>query len=251
MISSSDAAALAGAGVLAGIVGTAGGITSLISYPALLAVGLPALPATFVNTVGLVTFLPGSALTSRPELAGRGAWLRRWAPLAAAGGVAGAALLLSTPEGVFAQIVPWLLAFGSLGLIAQRRLSGWLGRLPRRGQALLLPCGLFAITTYNGYFGAGAGILTLTLLVLTVDRHATRANALKNMLVGVATVASAAALALFGSVDWAAAGPLALGMLVGSAIGPVVARRLPAGVLRWFAALTGLGLAVRLLISPA
>lgn len=119
---------IAAAGVLAGIVGTAGGITSLVSYPALLAMGVPALAANVANNVALVACWPGSALASRPELAGRGRWLRRWAWVAAAGGMAGAALLLATPSRDFGRIVPFLVATGSLVLLAQpwisARLSG-------------------------------------------------------------------------------------------------------------------------------
>ena len=79
MISAPEAMLIAAAGMLSGIVGTAGGITSLISYPALLAVGVPALPANVANIVALVACWPGSALASRPELQGKVAWLRRWA----------------------------------------------------------------------------------------------------------------------------------------------------------------------------
>jgi uncharacterized protein len=81
-----DIALLAAAGLLAGLVGTAGGITSLISYPALLWVGLPVLSANVANIVALVTCWPGAALASQPELVGQGPWLRRWVPLSALGG---------------------------------------------------------------------------------------------------------------------------------------------------------------------
>src|SRR5580658_424647 len=92
---------LLAAGIAAGMVGTAGGITSLISYPALLAAGVPALPANVANIVALVACWPGSALASRPELQGKASWLRRWAWVSAAGGAIGAALLLSTSPGAF------------------------------------------------------------------------------------------------------------------------------------------------------
>jgi uncharacterized membrane protein YfcA len=95
--SPADDALLLAAGALAGAVGSAGGITSLISYPALLEVGIPPLPANVTQAVAFVTCLPGSALGSRPELRGQWPWIRRWAVVAAAGGAAGAALLLCTP----------------------------------------------------------------------------------------------------------------------------------------------------------
>ena len=107
------------------------------------------------------------------------------------------------------------------------------------------------MSAYNGYFGAGSGVMALCLLLVTVDHHMARANALKNMLVGAATVMSALAFIIVGRVDWQAVIPLSLGMLVGAMIGPRLARRMPAWVIRWVAALLGLVLAVRLWITPA
>jgi uncharacterized protein len=241
---------IAAAGVLAGIVGTAGGITSLISYPALLAAGVPALAANVANSVSVAACWPGSALASRPELEGRAGWLRRWAWVAAAGGLAGAVLLLSTSSQAFTRIVPFLVAAGSVALLAQPWISARSkGRAD--GSAPLLIGGLLAVSAYNGYFGAGAGVMTLGLVLVTVDQRIALANALKNMLIGAASVMSALTFIIFGSVDWRAVIPLSAGMLAGSMIGPRLARRIPAGVLRWLVALLGLGLAVKLWIWPA
>ena len=248
-----DALFLAGAGVVAGMVGTAGGITSLVSYPALLWAGVAPLQANVANIVALVACWPGSAVASRPELRGRGPWLRRWGIVAAVGGTAGSVLLLVTPAGVFGRVVPFLVVAGSVALLLQPRIAarptgqagaGW-------GSALLLPCGLFALSVYNGYFGAGSGVLLLALLLLTTEPNLVAANALKNMVVGAATITSAILFAVVAHVDWAAVGPLAAGSLVGSLVGPWIARRIPPALLRWLVALTGLALAVRLWIVPA
>jgi hypothetical protein len=241
-------ALLVAAGVLAGIVGTAGGITSLISYPALLWVGIPALPATVANTVAIVACWPGSAAASRPELRGQGPWLRRWIPVAAAGGTAGSVLLLVTPAGLFSRVVPFLIAAGSLALLLQPKITAG-SREAGRGARLLLPAGVVALSFYNGYFGAGSGVLLLSLLLLTVDSQLTRANALKNMLVGAASIAAAVTFAVLAKVDWAVVAPLAAGLLAGSALGPRLARRMPPGLLRWLVALMGLGFAVRLWLT--
>jgi uncharacterized membrane protein YfcA len=250
VLSPGDDLLLVGAGLLAGVVGTAGGITSLISYPALLAVGLPALRANVTNILALVACGPGSAAASRPELVGKGPWLLRWSLVTFAGGAAGSVLLIVTPSGVFDDVVPYLLVVAALGLLAQPRLSSWQQRHPSNGSRALLPCGLFAVATYNGYFGAGAGVMLLALLLVTVDQHVATANALKNVLVGASTVVSAALFVALGRVQWDAAIPLAAGMFFGSTIGPKVARRLPGNVLRLLVAFTGLGLAVRLWIAP-
>lgn len=238
---------LLGAGALAGMVGTAGGIMSLVSYPALLAVGIPPLPANVANIVAGVACWPGSAVTSRPELAGRASWLRRWLLVAAVGGGAGAGLLLSTPDQAFSAVVPFLVAAGSLALLFQPQLSALRDRGRTRDRAgFLFAGGLVAVSVYTGYFGAGTGVMTLALLLLTTDRQMASANALKNMLVGAATVTAAIVLVISGPVAWSAVIPLAAGMLIGSIMGPVIARRVPATVLRWLVGLFGLGFAVHL-----
>jgi uncharacterized protein len=243
---------LAAAGAAAGLVGTAGGITSLISYPALLLAGVAPLQANIANLVALVACWPGSAVASQPELRGRGRWLRRWGAVAALGGAAGSALLLVTPPGVFSRVVPFLVAAGSLALLCQPWLAARPSWRPDAGWGrLLLPCGLVILSCYNGYFGAGSGVLTLALLLLTTEPLLPVANALKNMAVGAATITSAVLFALATRVDWAAVAPLALGLFAGSLAGPWVARRIPPAVLRWLVALSGLALAVHLWLDPA
>jgi uncharacterized membrane protein YfcA len=251
VISTFDSAALVLAGTAAGLIGSAGGITSLISYPALLAVGLPALSANLANNVALVGCWPGSALASKPELHGKAAWLWRWTAVAAAGGAAGAVLLLLTPSGVFARIVPFLVAAGSLALLFEPRIRAWRQRRGAQNNKLALTAGLVAFSLYNGYFGAGAGVMILTLLLVLVDRELPTANALKNMLIGATSVVAATIFAFCGSVDWSAAVPLGLGMLAGSRIGPLVARRLPARLLRRMIFVLGMMLAIYLWLHPA
>lgn len=250
VITTSNTILLIGAGVVAGVLGSAGGITSLISYPALLAIGIPPLPANVTNAVALVASFPGSALGSRFELKGQGPWIRRWALLAALGGVVGVALLLLTPDRVFNRIVPFLLASAAVVLLVQPRLLRWHESRLRRGHRYLLPVGLFAVSVYSGYFGAGSGVMVLALLLLTVDQEFPRANALKNMILGVADVVAAVGFLLFGPVRVEAALLLGAGLLIGSFFGPSVTRRVPGSVLRVLVALLGFGLAVWLWVTP-
>jgi uncharacterized membrane protein YfcA len=248
--SPADDLLLLAAGGLAGAIGSAGGITSLISYPALLAVGIPPLVANVTQAVAFVGCLPGSALGSRPELQGQWPWFRRWAVLAAAGGAAGAALLLSTPPDAFARIVPFLLALASVALLFQPRLSTWRQGRFDRSDRYLLPGSLLAVSVYDGYFGAGSGVMVLALFLLMVHQDLPRANALKNVFLGVADLVAAVGFALFGPVRWTAALPLAVGLLGGSRVGPSVTRRVPAPWLRVVVACAGLGLAIRLWVVP-
>jgi hypothetical protein len=236
------------AGVAAGTLGTAGGITSLISYPALLAAGLPPFAANATNLVAVVTFWPGSALGSRRELVGRGPWLRQWTPLMLIGGGAGAGLLLATPSDAFKRVVPFLVLAGSLALIYAPRLARGRASDSKHGRALGI--WLVVLALYGGYFGAGAGVMTLALLLTLVEPHLPTANALKNMLVGASAVPAAILIAIFAPVHWPDAGALAAGILVGSRLGPVVARTVPSDVLRWMVALLGVGLAVWLWVEP-
>ena len=239
------------AGVAAGVVGTAGGITSSVSYPVLLAVGLPALPANIANNVALVACWPGSALASQPELRGRGSWLWRWSLVAVAGGAAGAGLLLITSDHAFSRIAPFLIASGSLALLLEPRLTAWRrGREHGHRTASCSPAALFVISVYNGYFGGGSGIMVLTLMLVLVDQQLVSANALKNMLIGASQVVCAIAFVLAGTVTWAAAVPLGAGMLAGSTLGPRVARRLPVRLLRLLIVLIGFTLAVWLWFDP-
>jgi uncharacterized protein len=243
------AVVLLAAGTLAGIVGTAGGITSLVSYPALLAVGLPALPANIANLVALVACWPGAALTSRREVAGTKAFMALGIPVAAAGAALGAVLLLSTPAGTFALIVPFLVAAGSLALLVQPRLTAATARrvLDRRPLTLIL-VGL--ISVYGGYFGAGSGVLLLAVTLILFDPRLPEANAIKNMLVGASAVAAAAVFVVAGPVEWDAVAPLAVGAFAGSTVGPIVARRAPARVVRLTVAALGLLLALQLWLHP-
>jgi hypothetical protein len=120
------------------------------------------------------------------------------------------------PGRLFRRIVPFLLVFASVALLLQPRISTWredrFGRIDR----YLLPGGLFAVSVYDGYFGAGSGVMVLALLLLTVDQDLRRANALKNVLLGVSDIVAAVGFALFGPVRWTAALPLAVGLLAGS-----------------------------------
>jgi uncharacterized membrane protein YfcA len=233
------------AGVLAGMVGTAGGITSLVSYPALLAAGLSPLVANVANLVALVACWPASALVSRPELIGTAPWLRRSLPVAAAGGVAGSVLLLVTPPGIFNRVVPFLVAGGSLALLVQPRLAARREQQHSdRGVLVLALVG--ALSVYGGYFGAGSGVMVLALVLVLFESRMPQANALKNMLIGAAAVPSAAVFVLAGPVSWLAVAPLGAGLFVGSLLGPGVARRVPAAAVRWGAAALGLTLALDL-----
>lgn len=202
------------------------------------------------NSVAFVGNWPGSTLAARPELEGQGHRLRQLVPVAAAGGVVGTALLLRTPATVFDRDVPFFLAAASLALLCQPRLATWRRRHFRGASRSLFSLAFFGVCLYDGYFGAGSGVMLLALFLVATDELLPRANAYKNFLLGVSDVISAAGFAVFGSVDWLAACAVGLGALLGGTYGPRLTRRLPAGILRVAVALCGFGLAAKLFLAP-
>ncbi len=235
------------AGAAAGLVGSVAGLASLISYPALLAVGLGPVQANVTNTVSLVWSGVGSALGSRVELAGQRRRLRPLMAAAALGGLTGGGLLLVTPEAAFEAVVPWLIALAS-ALVLVAPAPDELASCAADRAGPLLVVGIFAVGVYGGYFGAAAGVLMLALLLQSTRDTTVRAIAAKNVLLGVANGVAALSFVLLGPVDWAAVLPMALGFLVGGRTGPAVARRAPARLLRVLVGVTGLGLAAALAV---
>jgi uncharacterized protein len=239
---------LGAAGVLGGLAGIAG-LASVATYPALLLVGLPPVTANVTNTVALVFNGIGSIWGSRPELEGQRKWITRIAPVAALGGAAGAALLLSTPAEGFERVVPILLGLASVAIL-----------LPRRGNrrtrvadhqrhtvgVLLESTAIFVICIYGGYFGAAAGVLLLALLLGAGHATLAHANAGKNVILGIANGVAAILFAFLAPVHWPAVLALGTGCLIGSRLGPIVVRHAPAAPLRAVIGVAGLALAVKL-----
>jgi uncharacterized membrane protein YfcA len=236
------------AGAAAGLIGSVAGLASLISYPALLATGIPPLTANVTNTVALAFSSIGSVSASRPELAGQRGRLRRLCVAGLLGGVTGAVLLLLTPSSAFEKLVPFLIAGASAAILVQRsprELAAEGAAHPHRDSAGLV-VGTFAISVYGGYFGAAAGVLMLAMFLLVTGEGVPRSNALKNVVLGVANSVAAIGYAFFADVDWLAVLPLGIGFLAGASLGPAVVRRVPQTALRRAVAVAGLGLAVHL-----
>jgi hypothetical protein len=234
-------AALLAAGIGGGITGSVAGLSSVVSYPVLLAVGLPPISANVSNTVALVFSGVGAVSGSTVELAGQ---RRRLRPLIAAsigGGAAGSALLLTTPAASFKALVPWLIAGGSAAILLPRRTPS---AVPGRHHQPAVLTGTTLIGVYGGYFGAAAGVLMLALALAISDDTFARANATKNVLGAVSNAVAAVAFILLGPVRWLAVLPLAIGFLVGGRLGPVIVRHAPPTPLRVLVATAGFGLAI-------
>src|SRR5580692_7378471 len=149
----SEALLLLAAGTAGGIFSTVVAIASLVTYPALLALGVPPLAANMTNTVSLVFTGAGSVAASRPELAGQGRRVLRLGLITALGAGAGAAVLLLTPASAFTVVVPVLIGGASLVLLVQPRISMLTPpAIPGTRHRLAMGAALFAVAVYVGYF---------------------------------------------------------------------------------------------------
>jgi uncharacterized membrane protein YfcA len=236
-----EAVAVVLAGLGAGAINTVVGSGSLITFPTLLAVGLPPVVANVSNTVGLVPGSASGAWAYRRELDGQRSRLLRLGAATFTGAVVGAILLLVLPEAAFAAIVPALILVACVLVVVQPWLVRWLGERPHgdHGGPLLWLL-IFVTGAYGGYFGAGQGVLLIGVLGLGLNETLQRINAAKNVLAGVANLVAGVIFAAVAEVDWMAAGLVALGAAAGGIVGGGVARRLPPAVLRGVVVAIGL-----------
>ena len=166
-------------------------------------------------------------------------------------GAVGATLLLIGPADTFEGLVPYLIASASVLLLLSPRLRAIRTKrsTPASQRNVLVPVGLSFTCLYGGYFGAAAGVMILALLLFATDKTLPAANALKNLLLGVANAVASVGFLIFADVRLAAVVPLGLGCVVGGRLGPAIVRRVPPAVLRTVIAVAGLGLASKLWLS--
>lgn len=229
------------AGIATGIVGFLTGLASIISYPALLAAGLPPVMANATNTVALVGIGVGAtAQASRLALDDHPRRTAQQVAIVLVGGAVGSVLLLLSGDDLFSRIVPWLVILGSVLLLASPRLVQIRGEKEMWRPYL---AALFVVAVYCGYFGAGAGIMVLAITTILTTIPFQRAMVLKSLLLGIANLTSAAIFIVAGMVNWWAALALGLGCLVGGALGPPLQKLIPERVLRPSVAAAGVVMA--------
>lgn len=244
-----EAALVAVAGFLAGGVNAVAGGGSLVSFPALVAVGLPPLTANVTNTTAVWPGYLGAALAYRAEVRAQAARIRSLSASAVAGGGAGAVVLLTAPDAVFDAVVPFLVLAGAGLLVAQPRIAAWTAaRRPDGPHPAALHVAVGAAAVYGAYFGGGLGVILLAVLGIFVAEGMQDLNAVKSTLSLVINTVALVAFAVFGPVDWGAVALVAPASLAGGYVGGHVARRLPAGVLRVVVAAFGIAVAVWLFV---
>jgi uncharacterized membrane protein YfcA len=253
MLSGLDFILVGLAAVTAGMVNALAGGGTLITFPTLTAVGIPAVAANVTNTVALCPGYLGATLAQSNDLRGQKSRLWLLLPAGVIGGVTGGILLLNTGERVFRALVPFLILLASGLLAVQDPLRAWLMR--RSGQTAsttasekwaMLPVGLAAI--YGGYFGAGLSVIVLAVLGLTLEDSLTRLNALKQAIAFSTNIAAAIFFLFSGKVVGSAALVMAVGALIGGALGGRLAGRIKPSTLRWIVVVIGVVVAVIYLV---
>lgn len=233
------------AAVAAGAVNALAGGGTLITFPTLTALGIPAIAANVTNTVALSPGYLGATLAQKTEILAQRRRLTFLLPAAALGGIVGGLLLLNTSERLFRELVPFLILAASLLLAVQEPLRGWLIRRsaagnrqhPREGWAAIP---IFFAAIYGGYFGAGLSVIILAVLALVLEDSLTRLNALKQIVAFVTNLTAAIFFVFSGQVVWSVAAVMAVGALVGGALGGRLAGRIKPVTLRWIVVSIGI-----------
>ncbi len=260
-LGAADLALAGGAAFVAGGINAVAGGGTLVSFPALVALGVPAVQANITNTVALCPGYFGGAYTQRAELRPQRHRLPWLAAVAGAGGLAGSIALVFTSNDAFESVVPFLILLACALLALQEPLRRWLRRshpdapraagsapldvaaTTRPGAGTLI--GVFLAAVYGGFFGAGLGIMLLAVLGVLLDETLVRANALKSALSLVINVMAALFFVFSGKVVWSAAIVMAVTSLVGGAVGGRLAVHMRPDVLRVAVVLFGVAVAVK------
>jgi len=245
------------AGLVAASVNAAAGGGTLLSFPALIVLGLSPLAANVTSTVGLLPGSFSSLAGYRKELGELRRYLTRTLAPAIVGGFLGAFFARNLGEAFFVEVVPSLLIGGSLLLLVQPLVSHLLQKRASAGppkalreRGVLIFFANFLISIYGGYFGAGMGVLFLAVMGVLIAQPIGQINALKvfnttiTNLVGAATFVGLELLYPSGALQFRSAAPLALGSIVGGYFGVTIVRRVPGSWLRAFAAADGLAIAI-------
>ncbi|NSC20916.1 sulfite exporter TauE/SafE family protein [Streptomyces albus subsp. chlorinus] len=250
-----EAVAVCAAGIAAGGINTIVGSGTLITFPVLLAVGLPPVTANVSNTLGLVPGSLSGAIGYRRELRGQGRRVLRLGTAALLGALAGALLLLTLPSSAFDMIVPVLIGLALVLVVLQPRLSAALRRRRERDNStghphggLPLQGGILLASAYGGYFGAAQGVIYLALMGLLINDDLQRINAVKNVLGAVVNGTAAVFFLFVADFDWTAVLLIAVGSAAGGQLGARIGRKLAPGVLRGVIVAVGLVAIVQLVL---
>ncbi len=253
-MSSLEILLIALAGIGAGFINAIAGGGTLISFPILMAAGVPPVAANITSTVALVPGYLGATLAQRQDLQGQGARLGLLIPASVLGGISGGVLLLSTSERLFGFLVPYLILLAALLLALQDPLRRWLlqraphGSGGRVEQAWAI-APVFLAALYGGYFGAGLSVILLATLGMLLEDSLTRLNGLKQLLAFAVNGAAAAFFLFSGQVLWPVVLGMAIAAVTGGLLGGKVARFVKPTVLRLIVIAVSVIVAIFYLVS--
>ncbi|MET0668493.1 MAG: sulfite exporter TauE/SafE family protein [Xanthobacteraceae bacterium] len=231
-------AMLFGAGVIGGSLSGIVGGASLVTFPALLAAGLPPVTAAASNVCSMMFANIAAALSDRAMLPKADRSLAGLIAASIGGALIGASLLVITPQRVFEVLVPLLIGFATVLFALSPPISAWLRARAERGgrQAPRVGAGsipmMLPVSVYGGYFGAGVGVLALAVMSIGTGGEYRAANVVKNIVMALNTVAAAAVLAWQGAVDWPPTLVMMLGASFGGMMGGSLGRYIPQEVMR-------------------
>lgn len=234
------------AALAAGAVNALAGGGTLITFPLLIFLGVPAVAANVTNTVALCPGYFGGTLAQWNDLKTQTNRLWQVVPASVVGGVLGGYLLLLSGEKLFRELVPYLIFLACVLLAIQDPVRAWLTRRMGEQHSVSLakwtwfPVGLASV--YGGYFGAGLSVIVLSALGITLEDTLTRLNALKQAVAFSVNVAAAIFFLFSGQVLWTAALVMAIGALIGGILGGRLAGRIKPSTLRW--TVIGIGVVV-------
>ena len=246
--------AVLAAGLGAGLMTSTVGVASLLSFPILVALGIPPVVANASNTVGLTPGALTGSFGYRSELREHPVVTTTIIGTCAVGAVGGAVLLLALPPGVFEAVVPWLILGTCLLVGAQPRISRWLktaDAVPPDERTRLSPVTTFFSTlvgVYGGYFGAGSGVMMMAVLGFGSNLEFRILNALKTLAILASNLVASVIFIAVAELDWTAVLLLAAGSIVGGYVGARIGRRLNPTVLRALIVVVGVSAAVSMLL---
>ena len=241
--------AIFAAGIAAGTINTVVGSGTLITFPMLLAFGYGPVVANVSNTIGLVPGSLSGAIGYRRELEGQRHRAIMLGIGSTIGGVTGAVLLLELPASAFKAIVPVFIGIALALIVTQRQLERLIGHHRRAAHQGTPPAAVIGATAsgiYGGYFGAAQGIMLLALLTTTIEDELQRLNAIKVVTAGLVNFVAGIVFVFAAKVDWAAAGLIAGGSILGGVVGARYGRRLSPRALRLLIVIVGISAIVRL-----
>ena len=237
------------AAAVAGFINAIAGGGTLVTFPLLIAIGIPPVVANVTNTVALVPGTMGGMWAQRKDFHSQYRRLLKLLPVAILGGIGGGLVILNTSEQDFRSIIPYLILMATLLLAAQVHIRNWV--VARMGNVhhekhspVFMMSMVFVAAIYGGYFGAGLGVILMAVLGLVTDDSLTRLNFLKQALGFAINLSAAIYFAFSGKVDWPIAFVMMFGFILGGWMGGKLAGKIKPERLRWIVVSAGLIAAV-------